>query len=179
MTLAAVLALAVLAAGASAQAASRLSRRGTVVGRLSDRPPAPVARPAGAGGRAWRLAEPPPRVAAALADADLPLSAAQAWTAWLAALVLGPVAAALFGGPGLAGVTVLALVVAPPLFVRTRRGRADTRLERALPGALEAVARSLRSGASLRPAVEEARGAENPNHVPARAPSPSTNPTLP
>jgi tight adherence protein B len=37
-----------------------------------------------------------------------------------------------------------------------RRGRSATRLEQALPGALEAVARSLRSGASLRAAVAEA-----------------------
>ena len=49
MSLAALLALAVLAAGASARAASRLSRLGTVVGRLSDGAGAPAARPAARG----------------------------------------------------------------------------------------------------------------------------------
>ena len=79
-----------------------------------------------------------------------------AWTAWLGALALGPLMAAVVGGPGLAGVAALTIAAGPLLVVHTRRGRADTRIELALPGALEAVARSLRSGASLRQAVAEA-----------------------
>lgn len=166
MSLAVLLAVAVVAAGAAARAASRLSRLGTVVGRLSDRPEARAARTAGeGGGGGLRLAEPPPRVATALAQADLPVPAAMAWTVWLAALAFGPLLAAVVGGPGLAGVTVLAVVAGPLLVVRTRRGRADTRLEQALPGALEAVARSLRSGASLRQAVEEAGSAAGTGRV--------------
>ena len=164
MSLAALLGLAVLAAGALARAASRLSRRGMVAGRLADRPQAPVARRIGGNG-GWRLAEPPSRVAAALADADLPVAPALAWTAWLAALGLGSVLAAMAGGPGLMAVATLGLVIGPLLMVRTRRGRADTRLEQALPGALEAVARSLRSGASLRQAVEEAGAAAGTGRV--------------
>lgn len=146
--------LAVIGAGAAARAASRLSRRAPVVNRLP-------ARDGGSGGKRARrpLPEPPPRVASALADADLPVAAAVAWTAWLGALVVGPLAAVVAGGPGLAGVAFLALAAGPALVVRTRRGRADARLEQALPGALEAVARSLRSGASLRQAVEEAGSA--------------------
>jgi tight adherence protein B len=98
-------------------------------------------------------------VQAALSDADLPVPAPVAWTAWLAATALAVLVAVVAGGPGLAGVMALALVVGPVLVVRSRRGRAGARLEQALPGALEAVARSLRSGASLRQAVEEAGSA--------------------
>lgn len=164
MTLAAMLALAVLAAGVSARVASRLSRVGTVVGRLSDGARPVSRRPFGAGHR-WRLAEPPARVAAALAEADLPVPAAVAWTTWIGGLAIAPVTAAIVAGPGLAGVSALGLLVGPLLVVRTRRGRADARLEQALPGALEAVARSLRSGASLRQAVEEAGAASGPSRV--------------
>ena len=164
MTLAAVLALAVLAAGASAQAASRLSRLGTVVGRLRERPQAP-AGPHPGSVRSRPLLEPPSRVVTALAEADLPVTASVAWTAWLGALVLGPLAAFLAGGSGLTGVVTAGLLVGPLLLVHTRRGRADDRLEQALPAALEAVARSLRSGASLRQAVEEAGAASGTGRV--------------
>lgn len=157
-----VLGLAVLATGAAARAAFRLSRRGAVVGRFPGMRPAVVAEPAGG---ASLLIEPPPRVAAALADADLPVPEPVAWTAWLAAVVAGPLLALLVGGPGLAGVGLLALVAGPVLGVRTRRGRAGARLEQALPAALEGVARSLRSGASLRQAVEEAGRASGSGRV--------------
>ena len=160
MILAALLAAAVLSLGASAQAGHRLTRRGTVAGRFDLAPPTET----GGSGRR-RLAEPPPRVAAALDEADLPLPAAAAWTAWLTAVVLGPLLAVVAGGPGLAGVVVLGLLAGPLLVVRSRRGRADARLEQALPGALEAVARSLRSGASLRQAVEEAGAAAGTGRV--------------
>ena len=160
----AILALAVLAAGVSARVAFRLSRVGTVLGRLSEGPRPATPRPFRAG-RRWQLVEPPARVAASLTEADLPVAPALAWTAWLSGLAVGPVTAALVGGPGLAGVVTLGLLGGPLLVVRTRRGRADTRLEQALPGALEAVARSLRSGASLRQAVEEAGMASGPSRV--------------
>jgi len=44
----------------------------------------------------------------------------------------------------------------PLLVLRARRGAADAKAESALPGALEAVARGLRSGGSLRQAIAEA-----------------------
>ncbi len=159
MTVAAVLALAVLAAGALGRAAQTLSRRGAVVGRLVE------AAPTAPRGRHWEPVEPPARVASALAEAALPAPAAVVWTAWLTVLVAGPLLAAVVGGSGLAGVAALGLVAGPALVVRTRRGQADARLERALPGALEAVARSLRSGASLRQAVEEAGSAGGTGRV--------------
>ncbi|MDQ1375525.1 MAG: tight adherence protein, partial [Actinomycetota bacterium] len=70
-----------------------------------------------------------------------------------------PVVAALGAAPAL-GVLVLVLVVAaPPALWRANRGRRVARLESGLPVALEAVARSLRSGAALRGAVAEAAAA--------------------
>ncbi|HEX3622867.1 MAG TPA: type II secretion system F family protein [Acidimicrobiales bacterium] len=155
-------ATAVLACGALARAAFRLSRRDAVARRLpGGSSPSDVgtadAAPSGRG--RWKPIEPPARVGAALSDAALPLRPAVAWTAWLAALGLGPVVAAVAGGPGLAGVVGIGLAAGPVLIVRSRRGGAGARLEQALPGALESVARSLRSGASLRQAVEEAGGA--------------------
>jgi tight adherence protein B len=146
-----LVALAVLAAGALARVAHQLSRRHVVAGRLAGPPDAPP------GPRLRRpLPAPPPRVEAALTEADLPVPPATAWTGWLAALVIGSLAALAAGGPGLAGVAVVALAAGPALVVRTRQGRADAGIEQALPGALEAVARALRSGASLRQAVDEA-----------------------
>lgn len=153
VTLAAVVALAVLAAGALGRTAYRMSRRDVVAGRLL-----PPADPSPAGARRPRrpLPAPPARVAAALADADLAVPAPLAWTGWLAALGTGSLVCLIAGGPGLAGVAAVALAGGPALVLRTRRGRAGARIEQALPVALEAVARSLRSGASLRQAVEEA-----------------------
>jgi tight adherence protein B len=153
VTLAALAAIAVLAAGALARGARRLSRRDAVASRLL----APAASSPACARRPRRaLPAPPARVAAALADADLPVPPAGAWTGWLAALAGGALVALAAGGPGLAGVALVALGAGPALVVRTRRGTADARIEQALPAALEGVARSLRSGASLRQAVEEA-----------------------
>jgi tight adherence protein B len=150
--LAVFVAFAVLGAGALARTAHGLSRREVVAGRFGV-----FSEPALAPAAARRpLPAPPARVAAALADADLPLRAPVAWTAWLATAGTGTLLALVAGGPGLAGLALIALVAGPALVVRSRRGQADTRIEQALPLALEAVARSLRSGASLRQAVEEA-----------------------
>jgi tight adherence protein B len=152
MTLAFIVAGAVVAGGALARVAHRLSRRDVVTGRLAAPPDAALAG-------SWRhrpLPAPPARVSAALADAALPVPAAVAWTAWLATVAASSVVALAAGGPGLAAVLLVALVVGPVLVLRSRRGRADAMVEQALPSALEAVARSLRSGASLRQAVEEA-----------------------
>jgi tight adherence protein B len=154
--LAALLAVAVVATGAAARAAVALSRRGAVASRL----PAVAGEESESPAQPRRaLPHPPARVALALADAALPLRPEVAWTGWLLALGFGPLVAVVAGGPGLAGVALLALGAGPALVVRSRRGAAATRLEQALPGALEAVARSLRSGASLRQAIEEAGAA--------------------
>ena len=149
--------LAVLATAAAGRAALRGTRRDAVVDRLPDAAATGEEGPGdGPAARWWRPVEPPAGVRAVLLDAALPVRPATAWTAWLVAVAAGVLAATVAGGPGLALVALLALGAGPVLVVRSRRGGAGTRLEQALPGALEAVARSLRSGASLRQAVEEA-----------------------
>jgi len=50
-------------------------------------------------------------------------------------------------------------LVAPPMILWALRGRGDELVEKALPDALEAVGRSVRSGASLVQALDEARNA--------------------
>lgn len=148
--------LAVLAAGVVARVALSLSRRAAVVGRLPGARGSGRVPPAAGAGPSLPRVVPPPRVEAALLDAALPVGPTAAWTGWLASVAAGPLVALVAGGAGLAGVALLAVVVGPVLVVRSRRGAADARLEQALPGVLEAVARSLRSGVSLRQAVEEA-----------------------
>jgi tight adherence protein B len=165
MTVAALMGLAVLAAGGLGRRAYDLARRRSVVGRLAPAPAGPATPAAERSGRDRRVLVPPAWVAASLAAADLPLAPATAWTGWLAVLVVGLLAALVAGGPGLAGVVGIVLLAGPAAVVRSRRGRADERVEKALPGALEAVARSLRSGASLRQAVEEAGAAPGTGRV--------------
>ena len=147
-----LMALAVLGGCASVRAAVTAGRRRAVVRRL----PTPD-RLAGAGvlRRPLPRARPPARVADALADAGLVGDPADVWTAWLAGMGVAT-SGGLVGGPALAALAVGALTVATLAALRARRGRADADLERALPGALEAVARGLRSGASLNQALHEA-----------------------
>ena len=131
---------------AMARLGHRAGRRAVVRRRLPERPE--KARP-------W-MPPPPGRLAPALVDADVQVEAETVWRAWLCALATAVAAGAAVGGPGLAALAAIAVTVAPLLALRARRGRADTAVESALPAALEAVARALRSGASLRQAVAEA-----------------------
>ena len=102
---------------------------------------------------------PPGWLAARLVDAGVAVAPASVWRAWLATSTTA-------GGWGFlgagAGAGVLAAVVAvagPCLAWRLLRHRGASRVEAALPAAVEAVAASLRSGASLRQAVGEAAAA--------------------
>jgi tight adherence protein B len=102
-----------------------------------------------------RLLRPPQALAGALEDAAVAVDAERAWTVWLGGAGLACAAGALVGGPVLAVLGAGAAFAVPALVLRAQRGRSAARLEAALPGALEDVARGLRSGASLRQAVEE------------------------
>jgi len=148
-----LLAVAVLAGCASLRVAVTAGRRRAVIRRL----PAPdrIGMP-GLLRRPAPRARPPARVAAALADAGVGGDPAAVWTAWLTGVGTALAAGLLIGGPALAALAAGALTVASLAAIRARRGRADADLERALPGALEAVARGLRSGASLNQALREA-----------------------
>jgi len=148
MNLAAVVVgAAVVACGVLAQRA-RLSAHGwRIRRRLGHRPAKPGT---------VRIPGAPSWLASAVADAEVPLDADRAWVLWLALAATGAAAGAALGGPALA-VGGAALGAALPLFVlRARRGAAADTAETALPAALEAVARGLRSGASLQQAVAEA-----------------------
>jgi tight adherence protein B len=148
MTLVApAVALAVLGLGALVRVAVVHSVRWRVRGRL----------PHGASkseSRLWRAA--PRRFVCALDDAAIGIEPDKAWTGVTAGV--GGLAAlgALVGGLPLLLLAAVAGAGGVALMLWSRRGRSSALLEAALPGALEAVARSLRSGASLRAAVAEA-----------------------
>ena len=146
-----VLPLSVVAMGAAVRAAGGANRRSTVALRL------PPSSHAGV----WRYRPPPPPawVEAALADAAVDPPAATVWRGWLAAVVGGPVVALVASGVAAAVLVGLAVGLVPLVILRSRRGRADSRVEKELPLALESIARSLRSGASVRQAIGEAAAA--------------------
>jgi tight adherence protein B len=93
---------------------------------------------------------------ARLEGAGFEWSAEAAWWGWVVGVAAVAAVGLLAGGLPVALLAAGFTVAASALVLRTRQGRGDARLEAALPGALEAVARSLRSGASLRQAVAEA-----------------------
>jgi tight adherence protein B len=152
--------LLVLASLSAARAAGWARRRGAVKSRLSsvavtvERPGAVLARDRL--GPTWAVLAPPPWLAGCLRQAGLAVSAARAWSWWLATTVAVVVAGLASGGPGAAVVAVGVCTAAPVVAWRMLRHRGQAALEAALPGAVEEVARGLRSGASLRQALEEA-----------------------
>lgn len=99
----------------------------------------------------------PSRLARALADAGVASDPDQVLTGWVAGLAAVSGAAALLYGAG-AG-AALATIGLPLLGLASASGRALRAVDAALPELLDAVARSLRSGATLRTAVGEAAAA--------------------
>jgi tight adherence protein B len=150
-----LLPVSVVCLGAALQAAWQANRRSTVAGRL----PPPAAGATGHGARiACRIRRPVPPawLERALTDAAVDVPAPTAWLAWLGTVVLVPTAAAVISGAPAALLVLAAAGLLPPIALRARRGRADSRIESELPLALESIARSLRSGASVRQAIGEA-----------------------
>lgn len=138
----ALLAGAVVAAGSLlAGLVLRAGDRRAVVARAASGPP---------------LVPAPGWLAAALADAGVPWPPAVVATGWLGALGSAVLGGLLAGGAGLAVVLVAAVAGGPGVALAAARGRADRALEAALPDLLDAVARSLRSGATLPGALAEA-----------------------
>lgn len=144
--------LLVLASAVAVRAAMGTSRRARVAGRLSPSRSGPV------GLRGLVLLAPPPPawVLRRLAGTGLTTDPTGLWAGWLVAVMAGVPTAVLIGGPGLALVVAVAAVGAPMAAMLVTSGRADRLLEQALPDVMEEMARSLRTGASLRQAVEEA-----------------------
>lgn len=114
---------------------------------------------AGASPPAGRLRRVPAWMGPALAQIGRRLDADRVWRLWLVVLASAAAAGGLIGGLGAGLVAVLATVAAPLVAWRLLRQRSDDRLEAALPGVVDAVARSLRSGASLRLALAETAAA--------------------
>ena len=148
-----VCAVLVVVLGAAVRTALAAGRRQGVVRRLPAvdrhrrRLPARLQSPAG----------PPPRwLGGALASAGLDVEPAAAWAVWCWASALVAPLSLLLGGPALGTLLTLGVALVPLAVLRSRRGRGDARVEAALPVALESVARTLRSGGSIRQAVEEA-----------------------
>ena len=137
--------LVVATAGAS-RAALRSTARARTATRLA----------AGPSRRAARLPSPPTWLLHRLAAADVGADASLLWTSLLAAAALVVPAAAVTAGPGLGAVAAIALVAGPMVALTLNADRRDRRVEAALPEVLEGMARSLRSGASLRLALGEA-----------------------
>jgi tight adherence protein B len=148
--------LAVVVGGAAVRAAVAAWRRRVVVRRLAG---GAGDRRADRRRRERSLPAPPARVASALLDAGFDGDPAVPWSAWLAAVGAAAATGMLAGSPGFAVLGAAALAVGAAAGLRTRRGRGDATVERALPAALEAVARGLRSGASLTQALDEAANA--------------------
>lgn len=105
---------------------------------------------------AAQLPPAPPKVASWLESAGIDASPEVVWWAWAGGVTAVALVAVLAGGVSVAILAVGGVTVATLLLLRTRLGHGDLRLEAGLPNALEAVARSLRSGASLRLAIAEA-----------------------
>jgi tight adherence protein B len=98
---------------------------------------------------------PPARLSRALVDSAAPWPAQLVWPAWLGATAVVGILAFAAGGPGLVGVGLVTVVGAPVLALAATRERSVTQVEAALPDVLDAVARSLRSGVTVRQAVAE------------------------
>ncbi len=152
-----VLPLSVVALGAAFRAAADTNRRSTVAGRLPAAGSGATTRsPGGRVGRRLPLPSAPAWLEGALDDAAVDIPCPTVWLGWLAAVVALPALAGVVSGAAAALLVLLAVGGLPVLVLRSRRGRAGSRIEMELPLVLESIARSLRSGASVRQAIGEA-----------------------
>lgn len=126
--------------------------RRRLLSRLASVGPRPSASPEAPAGP---VSIPPAWVSAAVARAALPWPASKVWRWWAVLAPTVTVGAAAVGGPVLAVLGAVAVIALPTALVVTRSSMADDRLDDALGPALESMARSVRSGASLRQAVYE------------------------
>ncbi len=145
----------VLGLGALAAAAVRERRRAHLRARLL--PAASGAWPASTHSPARHQV--PAALTSALEAAGVTVDAARCWRTWRCLVLLVTAVAVLLAGPGAGLVALVVSGGGPVLLLAALRGRGAIRLERSLAELLEAIARALRSGASLRQAVTAAAGA--------------------
>src|SRR5581483_9867834 len=91
-----------------------------------------------------------------------PMSQSTLFWTWVVSAAAAIAVALHLGGLGLAAMAALAACAGPFLLLSSLRSRRDARAEAALPEVLEGIARSLRSGASLRLAFAEVASAGGP-----------------
>lgn len=162
----------VLVLGGLAARAARARHRARARGRLfpagsatptSWAPPTTGATPASPPhritGGAAALRSAPAVLVSALEAAGVAADPGRCWQAWRWSVAAATAAAGLLVGPG-AGLVGLAVSASgPALLLAALKGRGAVRLEASLAELLEAIARALRSGASLRQAVASAAAA--------------------
>ena len=152
-----VCALLVLACGGAVRLAVFASRRGGVARRLDEDHREASRAAVGGAGVLRRLGGRPPRwLPPALAAAAVDLEPAVAWALWWIGGGVLVLVVLIVGGVLTAGLALAVAIVGPIVALRVRRGEGSARVEAALPAALEAMARALRSGGSMRQAVVEA-----------------------
>lgn len=132
-----------------------LRRAISVYGRLGVRRRLPSSRHASLPA-VGPLIRAPSWLVAALRAADVKADPAPVVLWWFTAVVVAPTTAWLVGGPMAGFLSLVATVIVPGAALVGGRGRSSARLVAALPDALESTARSLRSGASLGQALDEA-----------------------
>ena len=98
----------------------------------------------------------PLRVAQWAREGGVSLDVDAAWSMWLIMLVAGTSALLVVAGPGAAALLMAALVGTPTAVLATSVRSRRRRLGGTLPGALDEIARSLRSGGSLVQAIADA-----------------------
>lgn len=94
--------------------------------------------------------------------ACLSVPAEAVWASWVAAGVVIVILGGAAGGAAAAVLGLVVVTVAPVVVLRAGGDRRDRAVERGLPDALDAVARSLRSGAGLHRALTEAAAGPGP-----------------
>jgi tight adherence protein B len=102
-----------------------------------------------------RRLSPPRRAQSALADAGCDLDPERVWTAAVVVVAAATTLGFVVAGAGLAFVVFAVLVGGAALALACLRGRAARLIDVALPDAVDALARSLRSGATLGQALRE------------------------
>lgn len=143
-----VAALLVVAGSASASSAWRARSASRTRARF-DRPP----RTSAASARRVRA---PANLRRWVEGSGVSLDIDAAWMLWIVGTVAGAAVLAVVAGPGAAILLVAVVVGGPALALVWAERRRRRRVGHTLPGALDEIARSLRAGASLVQAIDDA-----------------------
>lgn len=95
-------------------------------------------------------------------SAALPVEPHRLWVLWVAGFPAGALAGHWVGGTGFAALLAVTWAAAPAVLPPHMARRAAAKREEAVPSMLDAIARALRSGASLLQAVGEAAAEDGP-----------------